>query len=507
MPITSSNSAAVGASCLSLSVCAPDGTTRTHHLPAGQVLVIGSSPVCGLRLEGRGIAGMHCTLEFGERQITVRDWSTESGTFLNGERVEEAPVRDSQFELRIDGYLLKCRRGTVASEAPPAATRPRDESPARPLDAKPAAVNASHPTEEQCRFTTSASVADDELLEETDERVSDSEAAAADEWNPDFDPWDCPEGDAAWSPSDGDTWTSHRPVSEEMHSETAELLQAEVEFLKMELAERDERLRTLEELAASETGLAEAEQTVEPEEVERLVERLEQLLAELEQSDARMAALNEMLRTAEDAVQAADQEREHLEGWVSEVDRRVGQWEQEWSAERESLTRQIGELTEQRDQAEQQLAAGGADVATGAAQARLLQQLREEYSRLRAQYLKLREERDALQTRVQSASVGNVEQQIHKAVDTALREERLQLAQEKAALAREKATLVKRQEEIQQQLARKSQETDSADHRIRAFREHLREIYETEPRRPTPTLSQRMGKLWRKLEGRPLDSD
>ncbi|MGD9856158.1 MAG: hypothetical protein AB7U20_14535, partial [Planctomycetaceae bacterium] len=283
---------------------------------------------------------------------------------------------------------------------------------------------------------------------------------------------------------------------------------AEVDFLRSELAERDERLRTLEEFADGELSTQASDEMVASSDVERLVERLEQLLAELEQSDARIAALNEMLRTAEDAVQAGDQEREQLENWLSEVDCRVGQWEQEWHAERDALKKQILELTEARDRAEQQLTAGGTDVASGAATDRLVRQLRDEYGRLKSSFLKIEQERDQLRLRFKDGSIADAERRVANAVDAALREERLQLAQEKAAMAREKAALAKNQEELQAQLDRKTQTVDSADHRIRAFREHLREIDETEPdRRQAATLSQRMGKLWRKLEGRPLDTD
>jgi hypothetical protein len=47
------------------------------------------------------------------------------------------------------------------------------------------------------------------------------------------------------------------------------------------------------------------------------------------------------------------------------------------------------------------------------------------------------------------------------------------------------------------------------DYRIRAFREHLREIHETDPKPATnkDTMSHRLGKLWRKLNGTPLDTD
>lgn len=501
MPKVSSNGKLLISRCLRLQVCAPDGGVRTHELPEGQVLVIGTSPACGLRLDARDIAGMHCTLEFNDGAITVRDWSTEAGTYLDGTRVDEQTVRSGQFELRIAAYLIKCHLVTGADRKRSAAETTGSQVAGRtavPSEDRGAPVTADS---RRCR-TPNPPI-------EIDEKSTPDDAwDADDEWDRDFDPWHALNPAENAADGEAEANRSPRPAPAGVHDDTSDLLQAEIEFLRSELAERDERLRTLEELATGHHLNELPEEPVDSAEVEKLVGRLEQLLEELEQSDARIAALSEMLRTAEDAVQAADQEREQLEDWLDEVDGRVGQWEQEWHAERDSLHRQIAELTQERDRAEQQLAAGGTDVASGAASDRLVRQLREQYSRLKEAFLKMEKERDQLRARLQEVSVADVEQKIAAAVDTALREERLQLAQEKAAIAREKAALAKKHEELQAQLDRKGQAFDSADHRIRAFREHLREIEEQEPaRRQGPTLSQRMGKLWRKLEGRPLDTD
>jgi hypothetical protein len=144
----------------------------------------------------------------------------------------------------------------------------------------------------------------------------------------------------------------------------------------------------------------------------------------------------------------------------------------------------------------------------GHAAEKLIQELRAQYAHLQAAHQELEQEKNRLLVRVEVGEIADVEGQVRVAVDDALREERLQLAQEKATLARERSVLLKQQAELQDLLQRKAQSADSADHRIRAFRDHLREIHETEPHmKQGPTLSKRLGKLWRKLEGRPLDTD
>src|SRR5690606_20374232 len=85
---------------------------------AGQVLVVGSSPACGLRLNAPDIAGMHCTIEYNDEGISVRDWSTEAGTYLDGRRIEEQQVSGAAFELRIAGYLIQARKSVLGAESP-----------------------------------------------------------------------------------------------------------------------------------------------------------------------------------------------------------------------------------------------------------------------------------------------------------------------------------------------------------------------------------------------------
>ncbi len=545
-----SNVEAVSSLCLHLQVCGPDDAVRTHQIPEGQVLVVGSSAACGLRLESPEIAGMHCTIEFHNGGITVRDWSTESGTFLDGRRIEEERVDGTAFELRIAGFLIQSRVSAAPLATEPVATEPagsqsqqgaddtvnagvvvadddgtalRDVA-ADEISDRDAAGGDSHSggplfSDEDVR--RSQHDADADSAPQTDTGAlsrTDSDPTAAHQsgeegddggaWDRDFDPWDSPEENDSPSTTGRGDVTDGPYARETSHDDAVQLLQVELDYLRSELAERDERLSMLEDLTELDVGDDASEETVTAAEAEKLVGRLEQLLLELDQSDTRIAALTELLQTSEEAFQAAGEESRQLEGWLCEVDRRVGQWEQEWHAERDVMRNTIAELTEQRDRAEHQLATGDTDAAQGSAKDELVLRLREEYSRLKSEFLKTEQERDESRSRLQDASVGETEQRIAAAVDAALREERLQLAQENASLARERAALARQQDDVQSQLDRPGQTTDSADHKIRAFREHLREIHETDPQTPSgPTLSQRMGKLWRKLEGRPLDTD
>jgi chromosome segregation ATPase len=236
------------------------------------------------------------------------------------------------------------------------------------------------------------------------------------------------------------------------------------------------------------------------EEVETLVGRLEQLLMELEQSDERISTMTELLRVSDEANVASQEELAQMESWIGEVERRVREWEDEWHAERDVMEKTIDGLTAERDRAESR--SGAPD------QAELIQELREHAQSLQARLQQTQAERDDLNKRLEAADVTSIEEQVAAAVEVAMREERLQISQAKAEYARERADLAKQREELTSRESLSLSEPDIADVRIRAFREHLKEIRDTEPNgRPAPSLSQRLGKLWRKIDGKPLDTD
>lgn len=452
-------SAPVTPSELSIHVTGPDGEQAVYSLVAGDALVLGSNPACGVRLSGHGVAGMHCTLSFEDGDLVVDDWDTGGGTYVNGKRVARQLAVSPTAQLQIGSYRIATR---------PAGNEAEDAPSHNALD--------EHSAETQ------------EAPLPTAQSLANSPTAIWDSLD-DLGPVDEPGSDPASAYSRFD-----------FDDEADELLRIEVEYLRTELAERDARLAELEAAGLELAGSVPEDDLPTRAEVETLVTRLEDLLVELEQSDDRLKTMAELLRASDEANLAAEEERSQMESWIGEVERRVRQWESEWHAERDALNRQLAELTSQRDSAETR----GGD----AAQAGLIRQLRVDASALQTQINELTIERDALQLRIQTAEVQSIEERVAVAVDEALREERLQVSQLKAEVARERASLAKKQEEMLNQQGLLTAEPDVADIRIRAFREHLRELRESEPeRRPQPTMSQRLGKLWRKIEGKPLDTD
>ena len=86
------------------------GSTKTFSLPSS-VTVIGRRQDCDLCVPMMVVSRRHCELNMDQGQLRVRDLGSRNGTFLNGERIEEALVNPGDivqigpvsFVAQIDG--------------------------------------------------------------------------------------------------------------------------------------------------------------------------------------------------------------------------------------------------------------------------------------------------------------------------------------------------------------------------------------------------------------------
>ena len=270
-----------------------------------------------------------------------------------------------------------------------------------------------------------------------------------------------------------------------------ELLRAEIEQLQYELAERDAQLM---EAGGADQPEAEVDDTA----TRHLVDRLEQLLDELQQSDGRMNALEELLQASEESTRAEQEERRQLEGWVADIETRIVEREANWKAETKRLQRRLDEVNEERTQLAERLklaAESSSDPKSGPA---LLEHLRAENLRLQQALDQTDEERTRLDKQLRELQV---ELSQSSDLETELRQERLLLAQERAAVTREQAELAAQRSELEHQP--KNRPACEIDDRVRVFREHLREIHDSEREtRIEQTLTSRLARIWKRLETR-----
>jgi hypothetical protein len=264
-------------------------------------------------------------------------------------------------------------------------------------------------------------------------------------------------------------------------------LQAEIEQLQYELMERDALIVELTHRCD------EQQNDWDDDSDDVLLGRLEELLTELERNDERSAMLEQLLQAAEEKNRADQDERRQHGNWVEDIESRLGEREEEWRSECQSLSHRVETLVAERDELMQQLSRPNSSVAQGtnieskdecAKRLELRRELHESQECNLQLQQQLRERDKQLSARSEA--------------DAALREEHLKLAQDRAALARQQAELATLKTTSEASTSRPETEIDC---RLREFRQHLREIHDEEQQNPR-NLSTRIKQIWNRMEGR-----
>lgn len=502
-----------------LNIKGPD-TDFTHDVREGKTLMIGSGAACGLKLPSPRVSSLHCWISFADGVITVNDCYSDAGTIVNGERIEVSTQIDAGTEVQVGDFLI---RVAIVDQSGILRTRPT----ARPEPAEPVPHDSEHALFDDTDDISS--VVHGGAQQDTAAGSATVPAEAAAFPRPDA-AEQCPSAGATAVADDGSALQSElrrvqaeadelRLQLAEAHSqlsrvgqpkhyqsdpfdkETIEMLRAELELLQDELAERDAQLQQLQDGSTIDLhgeAAASGETTTESE-TATLVDRLEQLLDELQQSDERVGSLEEMLRLADEATLAEQDERRQLEAWVSDIEERIIQREADWTTEKESLQRQAEELRAERDRAERGLQESAREGDMAVPMDGLIDGLREQIERLQTQLREVESQRDALQKQVTQGEDQFSEDACRKRVEELLREERAALMQERAEFSRQRAEIERIKRDFDHE--RKNM-PDEVNQRVRALRMHLRDIHEQEEEeRRQRSLSSRISRIWKRLEG------
>jgi hypothetical protein len=102
----------------------------THKPLSVPLTSVGRQPGCDIRLDVEGVEDLHCVIVCGPQGLVLRDLQSESGTFLNGERVQNRPLGDGdlltvgpfQFQVRLNPAFLQAdlllHQSPAAAEVP-----------------------------------------------------------------------------------------------------------------------------------------------------------------------------------------------------------------------------------------------------------------------------------------------------------------------------------------------------------------------------------------------------
>ena len=219
---------------------------------------------------------------------------------------------------------------------------------------------------------------------------------------------------------------------------------------------------------------------------------MQELIDEANRSDERVAILEEMLFAAEVASQSESDERSQLEAWVGDIEKRIGQREDEHKAEIDALRRRLTESSQQQERLQKQLrmAAGGGQAP---------EHFEEALENLQARNVELQEKLDVSEKDRLSLE-HQIEQQAEEQ-ERALRNERVSLSQEKAKVSRMRFELSNKLSDIDEIPKAENQLDTETAFKIRTLREHLREIHEQEKQEAKEaTITTRLSKLWKRVE-------
>lgn len=436
------------------------GDRFVHKLEAEQSVLIGSSPNCGLRLDGDGLSPCHCLISLEQGTLWVQDWASKQGTLVNGEAIAVKTAVTAGDRLHVGPYHIAAVFDVGKA------------SPSRPIAASPK-IAAADDDDPVVRFDGSQPPGRS-LAELADEEVDD-------------------DGDS-WLPLDADDRSATRPApwydGDSFEQETIQLLRAEVEELQGVVAQRDAQIA---ELTAADTGSCGSAHhpASDGDQSDALLTRMDQLLEEAACSDERVAVLEEMLHAAEQAQQAEQEERAQLEAWVDDIERRIGQRDEHRNAELDAARARLTACEAERDRAQRQLQRAAESGSAAKCYEETLDRLQQQNHDLQAKLDAALAERRTLAERLDSGETRH---------DQTLREERAAIAQERALVSRLRSELTSKLASLEELPERAEQPDRELAIRLRTLREHLREIHLQEQRQRPEGLSSRIARLWKRVE-------
>ena len=439
------------------------GNTNSYCIEEGASTFAGSAGHCEIQLGGSNVEPIHCMFSTVDGELKIQDWNTDGKTLLNGAALlDESKFCDGDEVTIGDNQILAGQHGESAERT--------SRVPADTVAYGTAQPELQHERDDsELQHELDKLRAENSKLEAEFPAITESDSSVDSLYDDPF--------------SSGDT----------------ELLRDEIESLTVELAERDQQIAMLKQQTESGGDM---------EETNRLVVRMEELLDELQSSDDRIRTFEELLRTSDEATQAEQEERQQLEAWVVQIEDRITAREEEAKAETERLNSRVRDLLAQQKHQEQvlekalqqRISGGSGDDSSD----ELVQSLQAQIRDMQEKWQQSQEQCDQLATQRSLAPDGSDSQTVAE-----LKQKIMQLetdaSRERAEVARERAELAKLQSELEQKCRTTAPNSDS-EIRLKAMRDHLRELHSEEEvereKRRQQSLSGRIASLFTRIESR-----
>ncbi|MDG1875550.1 MAG: FHA domain-containing protein [Mariniblastus sp.] len=448
---------------IQLTLTDSNANTRQFKLDETGSTFVGKGPNCRIEVQGADVQEMHCFFWINEQNdLMIQDWNT-GNTLVNGRVISEECRLKAGDKIKIGPNTIVPSMTSgpdneTSLEPHSESISPDKATQVSPPVARNATSEAAPPKFETTQFGDTGEAGDKFVY---DINANEDDEATTDD-------------DVDFGFSTGFS-NSDFEITGPLDAEQAQILRMEVEQLRFELAERNAQVMALSESSQA-TNPVDEEQTL------KLVNRLEELLQELQSSDDRVRGLEDLLRCSDEATLAEREERQQLESWVSEIEQRLLQREAESEAEMGRVVKRLHESKSRFKEAETQLekVLQSNEGALNEHSSELIRSLSDQLSQLQDNLDSVNQENDSLRKASNHRQIDpEVQGSIHE-LEQKLMESQVASSQERAELARQRADLQRLQDELQQKLAGTQMATNSADLRIEAMRQHLREIHNEE---------------------------
>lgn len=468
----------------------PTGITLPFSVRADQSVLVGKSSNCGVRLQGHDISDIHCSIGLGDGQLWVQDWTSAIGTKVNGDPVTSKTYVGQGCVIEIGSYKIQvstANKDTLESRGSGDAKRLATSIPIHGEVSIKAATE--HSSSKSIQPPTVSAVRAASKREISPQAVPTMELQT---------PPGKVEQTSATVKGEGLVPLVHSIAAidlltqedETYDRETVELLLAEIEDLRTALAQADSKQINFNDSmvddACDSLGADDLDNS------DRVLSRIQELSEEANRAEERVLLLEEMLHAAEDANRSEVEERSHLEAWVGDIEKRVGQREAEHGAELKALRERLDSVDQVNVRLQRQLqqAATGGEC-SDSHDGDMLEQLQLENGELQNALIDVTKDLRQLKQKFENQSEES---------DTALREERAKIAREHADMSRlkyEYAQKIKELEELPMSVAH----ADPSRQSLLEHRQQLRDMnLEKKERHISQSLSSRLKRIWNMID-------
>jgi pSer/pThr/pTyr-binding forkhead associated (FHA) protein len=434
------------------------GSPQSIVVKSNQSILVGKSRNCGLQLCDPSVSDIHCRIGFERGQLWVQDWMSLTGTKVNGDPVTTMTYVSQGCVIEVGSYKIQVSKADRANFE----TERSEEN----------NHHVSSPLACETESCSTASVMNNGQFSDEQGRIASQDAV-----------------DDARQPSlkIASKVETLSQADEIYDRETVELLLAEIDDLRTALAQAQAQCDSNNANACGDM----LQFSVDAEESDRVLQRIQELSEEANRADERVLILEEMLHAAEDANRSEVEERAHLEAWVGDIEKRIGQRESEHAAELDALRERLESAENQNNNLQRQLQQA---ATTGdSAQQRysdVMENLQQENRHLQDTLAEVSKDLRQLKQRYENQS---------EQTEGALREERARIAREHAEMSRLKFEYAQKITQLEE-LPKSAANAEPVVELLREHRQYFREMSkEKKEKQQSLSLSGRLKSIWNRV--------